>query len=73
MSNKKNYIVKKSEAEWKNQLSDFEFEVLRNKGTERPFSGEFTEHAEQGTYTCKGCEKELFTNETKFNTHDGWL
>lgn len=72
MANKKTYTIQKTEEEWKSQLSDFEFEVLRNKGTERPFSGEFTEHVEQGTYTCKACEKELFTDEMKFNSHCGW-
>lgn len=72
MANKKTYPIQKSEEEWKNSLTDFEFEVLRNKGTERPFSGEFNEHSKQGTYTCKGCNKELFTNDMKFNSHCGW-
>jgi peptide-methionine (R)-S-oxide reductase len=72
MSSKKSYPAQKPEKEWKSQLSDFEFEVLRNKGTERPFSGEFNDHEATGTYTCKGCGKELFTDEMKFNSHCGW-
>ncbi len=72
MSHKKKYPIEKSEEEWKKQLTDFEFEVLRNKGTERPFSGEFNEHDAAGTYICKGCNTELFTNDMKFNSHCGW-
>lgn len=72
MANSKKYTQSKSDQEWKNQLSDFEFEVMRNKGTERPFSGEYNDHYENGTYTCKGCNKELFTNDMKFDSSCGW-
>ncbi len=71
MSNK-TYPINKTKEEWKSKLTDFEFEVLRNKGTERPFSGEFNDHNAEGTYTCKGCDLELFTNDMKFNSHCGW-
>lgn len=71
MSNK-TYTINKTKEEWKSKLTDFEFEVLRNKGTERPFSGEFNDHDAEGTYTCKGCDLELFTNDMKFNSHCGW-
>jgi peptide-methionine (R)-S-oxide reductase len=62
----------KSEEEWREQLSPEEFTVLRKKGTERPFSGEYDEHFEQGSYTCKGCGETLFTSESKFNSGCGW-
>lgn len=64
--------VKKTEAEWKAQLSEMEYEVLRNKGTERAFTGEYYNHFEKGKYVCAGCGNELFTSETKFDSHCGW-
>lgn len=66
------FPVNKSESEWKKELSDSEYYVLRQKGTERPFSGEYDNHYEKGTYVCKGCGIELFTAETKFDGHCGW-
>ena len=48
--------IKKTDAEWKAQLSDQEYEVLRKKGTERPYTGEYWDHFEKGTYVCAACE-----------------
>jgi peptide-methionine (R)-S-oxide reductase len=64
--------VKKTEAEWKAQLSEIEYEVLRNKDTERAFTGEYYNHFEKGKYVCAGCGNDLFTSETKFDSHCGW-
>ena len=63
---------KKTETEWKAQLSELEFEVLRNKGTERPFTGEYHDHFETGKYVCAACSNDLFTSDTKFDSHCGW-
>ena len=62
----------KSEQEWKAELTPEQFEVCRNKGTERPFSGEYYNCKEQGVYRCVCCGKELFSSETKFDSGTGW-
>ncbi len=64
--------VNKSEEEWKKILTPRQFEVLREKGTERPFTGEYNDHYEEGYYTCAGCGTELFSSKQKFNSHCGW-
>ena len=71
MSNKV-YPVNKTEAEWQEQLSPEEFHILRQKGTERPFTGIFNEHYEKGTYKCKGCGQALYESTSKFDSHCGW-
>lgn len=63
---------KKSESEWKKTLNDEQYYVLREKGTERPFTGKYNLHFEKGTYTCAGCGYELFTGDQKFESHCGW-
>lgn len=68
----KKYEVTKSESEWKAVLSDEEYHVLREKGTERAFTGEFNDFKKEGTFTCAGCGNPLFTSETKYNSGSGW-
>ena len=64
--------VTKTVAEWKALLTPIQFEVLREKGTERPFSGEYCEAFGPGTYACAGCGQELFVANAKFDSGTGW-
>lgn len=64
--------MKKSEDEWKKQLSSEQYYVLREKGTERAYTGKFNMHFEKGKYTCSGCGSELFDSGSKFESHCGW-
>lgn len=64
--------VSKTSEEWKKELSDFEYYVLREAGTERAFSGEFWNNKKEGTYSCRGCGFELFSSDTKFRSGTGW-
>jgi methionine-R-sulfoxide reductase len=64
--------VELSESEWKSRLTPAQYHILREKGTERPFTGEFNKHSEPGTYVCAGCGYELFTSDMKFDSHCGW-
>ncbi len=61
-----------NEDEWKEKLSDFEFYVLREKGTERAFSGKLWNNKKQGTYSCKACALPLFSSKTKYRSGTGW-
>ena len=64
--------VQKTDAEWRQQLTPEQYHVLREKGTERPFTGEYAETEEHGTYRCAGCGSPLFRSDEKFESGTGW-
>lgn len=64
--------VQKTEAEWRQELTPEQYHVLREKGTERPFTGKYNGNKEHGTYRCAGCGQELFQSDTKFDSGTGW-
>ncbi|TFG30298.1 peptide-methionine (R)-S-oxide reductase [Candidatus Thorarchaeota archaeon] len=62
----------KQDDEWKLQLTPEQYKVLRQCGTEPPFTGKYVHHKADGTYVCAGCGNELFSSETKFESGSGW-
>ena len=64
--------VRKTEEEWKAELTEQEYQVTRCSVTERPFTGKYWDHHQDGTYTCVGCGQELFSSDTKYDSGSGW-
>jgi peptide-methionine (R)-S-oxide reductase len=67
-----NYNINKTEEEWRSELSDEQYKVLRDKGTERAHTGKFNLHFENGAYNCAACNQQLFESDSKFDAHCGW-
>ena len=66
------FPVVKSEDQWRRQLNEEQYKVTREKGTERAFTGEYNDNKASGIYRCVGCETELYSSETKFDSGTGW-
>lgn len=64
--------IKKTEAEWRAQLTPEQYRITREKGTERAFTGEYWDSKQQGTYVCTCCGEPLYSSETKFDSGTGW-
>ncbi len=64
--------VKKSDQEWREELTAEQYHILRQAGTERPFTGKYVNMEDEGVYTCAGCGANLFSSETKFHSGSGW-
>lgn len=64
--------IHKTEEEWKKELTPEQYDVLRKKGTETPFTGTLYHNQESGMYTCAACGNEIFSSETKFDSGSGW-
>ena len=68
----KEYPVQKSDDEWRNELTEEQYLILREKGTERAFTGEYDIHFEDGAYFCAGCGTKLFDSGSKYDSGCGW-
>jgi peptide-methionine (R)-S-oxide reductase len=68
----KTWRVSYTEAEWRKRLTSDEYHILREAGTERPFTSPLDEEHRKGTFQCKGCANELFGSRTKYDSHTGW-
>lgn len=66
------YPVTRTEAEWREMLTDAEFRVMREEGTERAYTSPLHDLKTEGTYLCRGCDQELYSSEDKFDSGTGW-
>jgi len=66
------YPVHKTDEQWRSELNEIEYQVLRLAGTERPFTGELLDEHRDGVFRCRGCGEELFESATKFDSRSGW-
>jgi peptide-methionine (R)-S-oxide reductase len=64
--------TEKTDADWRRELSPQQYHILREKGTERPFTGEYAHTKDRGVYRCAGCGSELFRSDEKFESGTGW-
>src|SRR5690606_266881 len=64
--------IRKSEAEWRQELTPEQYHITRDKGTERPFTGKFNTYKQDGVYHCVSCGAELFRSDEKFDSGSGW-
>jgi len=72
MSESMKQKIRKTDEQWKQQLTKQEYHILREKGTESPFTGQYVENHEHGEYRCAACGKPLFSSDTKFDSGSGW-
>jgi peptide-methionine (R)-S-oxide reductase len=72
MKDKNKYSIEKTEAQWLDELGPERYRILRDKGTERPFTGKYNLTAEDGTYKCGACDTPLFKSDSKFDSGCGW-
>tara|TARA_Y100001935_G_C17311560_1_gene516858 strand:- start:9456 stop:9872 length:417 start_codon:yes stop_codon:yes gene_type:complete len=68
----KDHFINRSEEEWRSTMTEEQYYVCREQGTERPFSGKYWDTKDQGTYVCSACQEPLFTSDTKFDSGTGW-
>ncbi len=65
-------MPEKTDADWRDQLTEEQYKILREKGTEAPFTGKYHDCKDAGVYRCAGCDAELFSSDTKFESGTGW-
>ncbi len=66
------FTINKTDEQWKQELTEEQYYVIRQKGTDRPYTGKYDQHWEAGTYECAACGNELFKSDTKFDAGCGW-